>query len=368
MQINKLYLRGFRNYEEASVELDAGVNLFLGDNAQGKTNLLEAVTYLSAGRSYRTHREAELIGFGQDFAELHAAVRSYDREKDLRVLLFAGQKKRQLFLSGVKKKTFSELSGHLSCVLFCPEDLMVLRTGAQERRRLIDNALCQLRPAYAEALSEYTRVLEHKNRILKDRFEDPSLTELLPEFNEQLCRSGAEVVRNRATYLRFLAEYGERYHRAFSGEKEQLRVEYRTVSTVDDPFADSETVYGRLREHLESHWRAELDSAQCLTGPHKDDFDVFLNDISLKSYGSQGQTRTAAISLKLAEREIFREDTGEEPVLLLDDVLSELDASRQDFVLNQLRSGQVLITCCEMDRLTEIGKMFHVKHGQVEAM
>ena len=368
MRIDRLYLRGFRNYAEAEVRLAPGINLFLGDNAQGKTNLLEAISYLSAGHSFRTRREAELLGFGQDFCELLADVEDAERQRQLRVLLFAGARKRQIFLSGVKKRTFGEVSDTLNSVLFCPEDLSILRGGSGERRRWIDQALCQLFVGYDRALSEYSRCIEHKSRILKDRFRDPSLTELLPEFNEQICRYGAEVVRYRATFLRFLGEYGEKYHREFSGQRETMELQYHTVSTVEDPFAEAETVYGCLRAHLEAHWQAELESAQCLTGPHKDDFEVILEGRSLKSYGSQGQTRTAAISLKLAERAYFRQETGEEPVLLLDDVLSELDAGRQDFVLNRLGDGQVLITCCEMDRLTQTGKMFHVKQGTVAEM
>ena len=365
MRILELSLSGFRNYEEVRLRLDPGVNLLLGENAQGKTNLLEAVTYLSAGRSFRSRKETELIGFGREFAELSATVFSGQRERDLRILLFSGRKKRQLFLSGVKKKTFGELSGVLTSVLFCPEDLLILKTGSTGRRRMMDQALCQLSPSYDHALSEYTRLLEHKGRILKDRFDDPSLLDLLPEFNEQLCRYGSQIIHARGTYMAMLSPEASQFHRAFSGDREELSVTYRTVSTVSDPTAPAETIYGELREHLTAHWQVELDSCQCLTGPHRDDFEAEINGVSVKSFGSQGQTRTAAISLKLAERELFRRTTGEEPVLLLDDVLSELDGSRQDFVLNHLNSGQVFITCCETDRLTDIGKTFLVEHGAV---
>jgi len=365
MRIVELFLAGFRNYDETRIRLDPGVNLLLGENAQGKTNLLEAVTYLSAGRSFRSRKETELIGFGREFAELTARVYSNGREREIRILLFSGRKKRQLFLSGVKKKTFGELAGVLTSVLFCPEDLLILKTGAAGRRRMMDQALCQLSPSYDHALSEYTRVLEHKGRILKDRFDDPSLADLLPEFNEQLCRYGSQIIHARGSYMARLSPEASRFHRAFSGDREDLSVAYRTVSTVADPTAPAETIYGELRDHLTAHWQAELESCQCLTGPHRDDFEAEINEISVKSFGSQGQTRTAAISLKLAEREIFRQTTGEEPVLLLDDVLSELDGSRQDFVLNHLNSGQVFITCCETDRLTDIGRTFLVDRGTV---
>lgn len=215
------------------------------------------------------------------------------------------------------------------------------------------------------ALSEYQRLLEHKSKILKDYRDFPSLLEALPEFNEQMARYGAVLISGRAKYLRELGKQAGRFHREFSGGKETLTIEYETVSSVEDPFAPKEEIYRALREHQESHYRAELESGQCLSGPHKDDFAACLDGIPIKSFGSQGQTRTAAISLKLAERELFREDTGDEPILLLDDVLSELDAGRQNFVLNQIRSGQVFITCCEKDRLTELGKVLMIERGQI---
>lgn len=187
--------------------------------------------------------------------------------------------------------------------------------------------------------------------------------EPLPEYNYRLAQVGAIIIAHRARYLEALGVAANSYHSAFSAGRENLTLQYHTVSTVEDPFADKKTIFEQLLSHQESHYRAELDSGQCLTGPHKDDFDALLDGIPVKAFGSQGQTRTAAISLKLAERELLRRDTGEEPVLLLDDVLSELDAARQDFVLNQITSGQVFITCCEVGRVTEIGKTFEIRAG-----
>ena len=366
MKLNRLYLRDFRNYEEVSLDFSPGVNLFLGDNAQGKTNLLEAVCYLSTGKSFRSRKELELIRFGAEFAELQADIFSYDREKSLRTILFASRRPRQLFLSGVKEKTFGEhLAGQLLTVLFCPEDLLVLKGGSAGRRKLLDSALCQLRRGYDAALTEYQRLLDHKSRILKDWHEDRSLLELLPDFNERLCRLGAEIISSRAGYLKILGELAAGHHAACAGEKEELSLSYATVSQITDPLGDKMKIYGELREHMSRLSSAELDSGMCLSGPHKDDFEVFLNGRSLKSYGSQGQTRTAAIALKLAERDIFLKDTGQQPVLLLDDVLSELDEGRQDFILNHIHQGQVLITCCEKDRFTHMGKNFTVRGGQV---
>ena len=365
MRILELKLTGFRNYEGLRCAFDPGVNLIVGENAQGKTNLLEAICYLSRGTAFRTRKEAELIRFGAEYAELEARVESYGREQELRAVMFSGRRPRQLWLSGVKKSSREDLDGVLNTVLFCPEDLLVLKKGAAERRKLLDDALCQLRPRYARALEEYKRLLAQKAAILKDRVDRPEMLELLPEYNERMAQTGAILITTRAKYLRQLEERAAVHHGAFSGGREQLRLQYQTVSTVEDPTAPALTVYGWLRDHQDSHYRAELESMQCLSGPHKDDFDALLNDLPVKAFGSQGQTRTAAISLKLAERDLFRADTGEEPVLLLDDVLSELDAGRQDFVVNRIRTGQVFITCCETDRITDIGKTIRIENGTV---
>ncbi|MDD3165061.1 MAG: DNA replication/repair protein RecF [Oscillospiraceae bacterium] len=365
MRLDALQLENFRNYAAITTNFDPGVNLLMGDNAQGKTNLLEAITYLSTGHAFRTRKEAELLRFGAPFAALDAAAFSGGRAQTLRAVLFAGRQRRQLFVNGVKQKTGAALPDVLRTVLFCPEDLLVLKTGAAARRRMVDAALCQLRPGYDKALTEYHKLLEHKGRILKDYHENPALLDTLPDFDERMARVGAIVISYRARYLASLARETARFHGDFSGGKEALTLTYQTVSTVNDPMAGSAAVYDALRAHQMRHHQAELASGMCLSGPHKDDFDVRLDGISLKSYGSQGQTRTAAISLKLAEREILRADTGEEPVLLLDDVLSELDAGRQDFVLNQIRTGQVFITCCEQDKLTDIGRVLTVVGGEI---
>ena len=365
MQIDSLYLQDYRNYSELNVDFTPGVNLILGDNAQGKSNLLEAISYLSMGRAFRTRKEKELIRFGADFAQMEAQVTSQQRTQKIRAVLFAGSRPRQLWLNGVKKKQFAPISGVLTSVLFCPEDLSILKEGAATRRKFLDQALCGLRPGYDKALSEYGKIIDGKTRILKDRYENPGLLEILPEYNARLCQVGAILISYRARFIDALNQAAGEFHADFTGNKEKLTLSYQTVSTVADSHATLPQLNDYLREHLESHQWAELDSGQCLTGPHKDDFDAFLNGINAKSYGSQGQIRTAAISLKLAQREIFRREFGEEPVLLLDDVLSELDPVRQDFVLNRIKSGQVFITCCEPGRFTKLGKTIEIRNGHL---
>ena len=366
MQLSEIHIRDFRNYETLSLDFSPEVNLIVGDNAQGKTNLIEAIGYLGSGKSFRAQKTSELVRIGADFADISGSVFSQERQQTLRWVLFPSGRQRQLYANGVKKKTAGEISGILQTVLFCPEDLMVLKTGASPRRRLADHALCQLRPNYEAALTEYNRILEQKNRILKDRFDNPALLEILPEYNTRLCQVGALLISYRARFFEGLGKAAAVYHDQFSGGKEAFSLTYHTVSTVKDPFASVSVLTQELQEHLERHYRAELESMQCLTGPHKDDFDVSLSELSVKTFGSQGQVRTAAISLKLAQRELMEREGGQMPVLLLDDVLSELDPGRQDFILNQITGGQVFITCCEPGRFTKLGKTIEIENGNVK--
>lgn len=365
MKLNNLVLQDFRNYERLSLDFEPGVNLIVGRNAQGKTNLLEAIGYLGSGKSFRAQKTSELVRFGADFADVYGNVTSQEREQSLRWVLFSNGRQRILERNGAKKRTAGDIVGVLPAVLFCPEDLMILKGGSAPRRRLGDLALSQLRPNYEAALTEYTRILEQKSRILKDWRENPALLEILPEYNTRLCQVGALLISYRARFYEALGKAAAVFHGEFSGGAEEFRLEYKTVSTVSDPFAPVNTLTGQLQDHLESHYRAELDSGSCLTGPHKDDFDISLSEISLKLYGSQGQTRTATISLKLAQRELMRRELGEEPLLLLDDVLSELDPGRQDFVLNQIKTGQVFITACEPGRFTKLGKTIEIRKGNL---
>ena len=366
MRIDKLTLDGWRNYRRQTLDFDGSCNVIYGENAQGKTNLLEAMVYLSCGKSPRAHGDRELIGFDRQEASVTAQLLSRERAFTTDIQLFRG-KRRKMTVNGVPAKTNAALSDVLHTVFFCPEDLFLIRAGAAERRRFMDLSLCQLRPRYAEALAEYGRLYEHKTRILRDSEEHPQLLQMLPEFNERLCRVGAVLIGYRARFCASLAEYARQAHFECSGEKEELTLLYRTVKTVEDPFAPQEQICEALRRHQEAHLAAERASRLCLSGPHKDDVEVLINGRSARQYGSQGQVRTAALSLKLAEREIHKNAVGEYPVMLLDDVLSELDPRRQEYVLNRIQGGQVFITCCENDRLDTMlhGRVFHIRNGEV---
>ena len=366
MICHSLKLEHFRNYVDLEVEFDPRVNLIYGDNAQGKTNLLEAAAYLSAARSHRTRFDRELIMLGEPESVIEAGVFSRNREFILKAQLTRGRSRR-LSSNGVKLKTAGELAGILTTVLFCPEDLYLIREGGAARRRFLDGAICQLRPRYAQALAEYNRLYDHKTRILRDWPENPSLLDTLDDFNLRMAQTGAIVIHYRAHFVKRLQERAPAIHGDFSGGREGLELGYSTVSNVSNPQAPPRELLPLLLEHQERHRKAEIDSRQCRSGPHKDDLSVKIGGQEAKTYASQGQTRTAALSLKLAQREIFQEETGEWPVLLLDDVLSELDPRRQAFVLNRIRGGQVFITCCEEEKLEglEGGRAFHICGGKL---
>lgn len=365
MKLRRIALDGFRNYTDFTANFSPGVNVIWGENAQGKTNLLEAIGFLSGARSHRARGDKELLSFHRDQGTITAEVTSRGRDFLLEVQLFRGARRR-LFVNHVKCKTAAELGGIVQTVLFCPEDLALIKAGAAERRSFLDHAICQLRPRYAEALAQYSKLLDHKTRILRDWEKHPSLLDVLEDFNEAMARAGALVIHYRAHFVRKLAEKAAQIQTEFSGGRETLALHYATVSTVRDPLGPTVELYEDLRRHQDSHAKAERDARSCLSGPHKDDLVARINGQPARQYASQGQTRTAALSLKLAERELFRDDTGQWPILLLDDVLSELDARRQDFVLRRITGGQVILTGCEApDGTFPEGRTLHIMQGKL---
>ena len=366
MRVTNISLENFRNYRNSSIQFHPGINVIYGENAQGKTNLLEAVNYLTSARSMRARSDRELITFGEEYAKICERVWSENREIELEARISVNGRKK-LSKNGVHLKNGTELSGILNTVLFSPDDLYLIRGGAAIRRRFLDASICQLRPRYAKALSEYNRIYEHKLRILKDWREKEDLLEPLDEFNFQLAQTEAVLIHYRAHYIRKLKEYAPPIHQEFSGGREKLDFSYQTVKEITNPEDSPSVLLPLLLEQQKRLKSAELESESCLAGAHKDDLIITLNGNSAKTYGSQGQIRTAALSLKLAEREIFYNDSGEYPVLLLDDVLSELDPKRQNFVLNRIQGGQVFITCCEDERLESLkdGMVFHIHGGKV---
>jgi DNA replication and repair protein RecF len=345
MRAERIRLENFRNYTDETVEFSRGINVITGANAQGKTNLLEGVFCLSCGRAFRTRFDRELVRFGENSARVTGEVFSGDRPRTIEIRMGGGVRKR--VLCNEVPSAVSELPRVFRVVLFSPDDLNMIRDGAAERRRFLDMAISQLRPGYAGLIGEYSRVYDHKRRILSDWREKPSLLDTFEEFSSAICRLSAQIIRYRAAYVKRLEDVAPAIHREFSGCGEGLALRYKTVGTVTETAASPKDLYERLWEHQQAHRQAEIASGNVLTGVHKDELEIEINGVPARSFASQGQTRTAALSLKMSEREISMLDTGETPVLLLDDVLSELDGKRQEFVLNRIGGGQTLITCCD---------------------
>lgn len=365
MKLNQISLDGFRNFQGFSAEFSPEMNVICGENAQGKTNLMEAIAYLSGAKSHRARSDQELIGFSRQDARIGAAVESRGREFSIAVSLRKSAR-RTIAVNHVKLKKASELSGILNTVLFCPEDLSLVKDGASVRRRFLDSGISQLRPKYADALARYQKLLDHKTRILRDAAEKPSLLSVLPEFDEGLARTGAMLIHYRAHFIRRLHSHASAIAADFSGGRDALTLRYETVSTIEDPFAPPLSLYEQLREHQERHKKAEFSSRVCLSGPHKDDLVAELCGIAARQFASQGQSRTIALSLKLAERELFQEDTGSFPVLLLDDVLSELDEKRQNFVLERIQGGQVFLTGCSIPQFErDSHRILRIEQGRL---
>lgn len=366
MKINELYLDGFRNYNDTTVQFCDGVNVISGRNAQGKTNLVEAIYYLATGRSFKTTGDKDIISFDSESAQIKTSFEASERNQTLEARIIRGRR-RQLYANEVKLKKTTELAGRLTAVLFCPDDLSLIKDGASVRRKFMDNCLSQLRPGYLAALLEFNKLYENKTRILKDHYEKPLLLDLLDDFNMRLAEQSAKLIYYRAAFSEGLSRRAAGIHEDFSGGTEKLSIKYKTVGRMDATGKKPTELLPEILKHQQEHRLAEIKSRTCLTGAHKDDLEVEINGVPARKFASQGQARTAAISLKLAERDIQYDDRGEYPVLLLDDVLSELDAKRQSFVLERIECGQVFITCCE-DTSTPIphcGKVLRVEKGKI---
>ncbi|MDR0405492.1 MAG: DNA replication/repair protein RecF [Clostridiales bacterium] len=343
MYVDEIQLNDFRNYKDGYAAFSQGVNVIYGGNARGKTNILEAVYLLSSARSHRLSRENEMIRFGEKTARITAKFHSRGRDNIGEMTLFP-DKKKQIKINRVPIGKTSGLMGFLNTVMFCPEDLRLVKGSPRERRRMMDLGICQLSKKYFHALSQYVKVLEQRNRLLK---ENPG-SQSLWVWDEKLVQYGVEVMLHRKRYLATLGGEARNVHGGICGER--LDVAYRCGAAIGD-FDDREAAARQFLADLERCHGREQRFGMSLSGPHRDDFSIVIDDREARLYGSQGQQRTAALSLKMAEVSLLRDGTGETPVLLLDDVMSELDLSRQSYILNHIGGVQVIITCtAEPDR------------------
>jgi len=366
MRVNCLQLNNFRNYESVELAPCPGVTALVGDNAQGKTNLLEAIALSCTGRSHRTARDAELIRWACERASVRVEAERIDGVHDVALTLTARARK-QIRVNGNVIGRSGELMGHVNGVLFAPEHLRLVKDGPAERRRFIDMELSQIRPAYYYALQRYWRALDQRNHLLRMWSMRPELRGTLPEWNGQLAEYGARIIEYRREFIEKLARAARENHSDISGGAEELAVSYRPSVECEASGGElAEAVARSLGESLDSDIRRMTTGA----GPHRDDLLLTISGVDVRIYGSQGQQRTAALSLKLSELDVMREETGEWPVLLLDDVMSELDPGRRRHLLGRLRQVQTLVTCTDPADLAgaEVGAAYRVAAGVLAPM
>ena len=357
MNIRSIELKNFRNYENLEISFDEGTNILFGDNAQGKTNILEAAYMSGTTKSHKGSRDREMIRFGEEEAHLKTVVVRGGREYQIDMHLKKNRAK-GIAIDKIPIKKASELFGILNIVFFSPEDLNIIKNGPAERRRFLDSELCQLDRIYLADLTNYNKILAQRNKLLKDMIYRPSLSDTLPVWDMQLIETGKKIIRRRKQFVDELREIVSDIHYRISGGKEELFLKYEP--NIDDIFFEDELSRAK-----------EKDKKLCQTsvGPHRDDLLFSIGDVDIRKYGSQGQQRTSALSLKLSEIELVRKSISDTPVLLLDDVLSELDSSRQNYLLNNISDTQTIITCTGLDEFVNhrfsINKVFHIQDGTV---
>lgn len=358
MHIKEIQLKDFRNYSELKAEFHENVNVFLGQNAQGKTNLLESIYITSMGKSFRTSKDKDLIRFGKDFFRVKINAFKGD---DLTVEIAVNQEgKKGIKIDGVKAKKISQLLENIYIVIFSPEDLRIVKDEPEKRRKFIDRELCQISPSYYNSLNQYKKALLQRNAYLKELRIDEAVLEI---WDEKLAEYGSKVIKQRDGFIKQINVISNKIHSGITNDKENLKVFYEPSIRV------CENQQAAFFEELQKNRRRDIKNRTTGKGPHKDDLKLLANEIDIRNFGSQGQQRTAALSLKLSEIELIRSETGESPILLLDDVLSELDQERQNYLINSLQKTQVFITTTEISSEVErsLGdiKYFRIEKGVI---
>ena len=357
MIIESIELKNYRNYKELHMEFNQGTNILYGDNAQGKTNILEAVYVCCTSKSHKSAKDRDIIRFDQDESHIKLQIRKNNVPYRIDMHL-KKTKAKGIAIDGIPIKKAGELFGILNLVFFSPEDLNIIKNGPGERRRFMDLELCQLNKLYLSNLSSYNRILNQRNKLLKDISFQPSLMSTLEVWDEQMASYGSAVIEGRKAFLDEMNGIIEEIHSKITGGKEKIELIY-------EPSTDSEHFLSELSGNREKDCRFKMTS----TGPHRDDLCVKINGMDIRKYGSQGQQRTAALSLKLSEIYMVKRKIKDMPILLLDDVLSELDSNRQNYLLNSISQVQTMITCTGLhdfiDRRFHINKIFKVVEGNV---
>ena len=358
MILKSVALSHFRNYDDLYMEFDKGTNILYGDNAQGKTNVLESIYVSGTTKSHKGSKDRELIQFGQEESHIRTVVEKGGLDYQIDMHL-KKNKSKGIAINRIPIKKASELFGILNIVFFSPEDLNIIKNGPSERRRFLDVELCQLDKIYLYNLTKYNKILNQRNRLLKDINFKPELLDTLAVWDMQLVEYGKKIIQTRKEFVEELNAIVYEIHKKISGNKEELVLKY-----------EPDVIAENMEAQLEKCKEKDLRFGQTSVGPHRDDLCFMIQEIDVRKYGSQGQQRSCALSLKLSEIELVKKSIKETPILILDDVLSELDSNRQNFLLNSIHDIQTIITCTGLDEFVrnrfEINKIFKVVNGTVE--
>lgn len=383
MEVKSIRLINFRNYKNLYITLNNKLNIFLGNNAQGKTNLLESIYISSIGKSFRTSKDKELVNIEKEEAYIGLKLKTEEHDKNIEIK-FEKNKNKRIKINRIEIDKLSELNGNLNIVIFSPEDLKIIKEGPSERRNFLDTEISQLRPYYSYNLNKYNKILYQRNNLLKNYKFNKEKMDLIEVWNEQLAKIGTEIIINRIHFVDIISKISKDIHSKLSGGLEDLNIEY--LSSVDlsgiydtcdenNPNLKSlrenirEKVFIRFKKLLTENIKKDIEKNTTSIGPHRDDIKVIVNDLDSRIYGSQGQQRTAALSLKLAEVELIKGEIGEYPVLLLDDVLSELDINRRRFLIDTFKDIQTIITSTDDIDLKDVSSInksiFYIENGEI---
>lgn len=360
MKINSIKLENYRNIENMTADFE-DVNIIWGENAQGKTNLIEAIYLFTGAHSFRGNKDKELIKFGEKKSNLYLNFYGNNREQTAEIEI-SGRKK--VKLNDVPKKSSALLGDEIKATVFSPVHLNMIKDGPSERRKFVDNALCQLKSNYRTLLKNYNKTLEQRNYLLKNAENLHQTEQTLDIWDISLAKTGAKIIYQRIMYINALTPFLKDIFNGISSGREEISLKY---IGADDYICDLADIEEKLYNALRSHIQIDMFNHTTTKGPHRDDIEILINNVSVKSFGSQGQQRSCVLALKLAEASLLKEKTGIEPVALLDDVMSELDEKRQDYILNHIKNRQVFITCCDKETVLRLkkGKTFHIENGKI---
>ena len=367
MKILKMSFKGYRNLKENKIDFSPEINFVFGKNAQGKTNLIEAIWMFTGARSFRGTKDADLVNFNSDFAKIDGNFFFENRDHEI-AIIFSGGKRKAIF-DDIAKNYPTNIIGRFKTVLFSPVHLSLVKDGPDFRRRFLDSAICQLKPTYTKTISRYNQVLKQRNSFLKTFNNTNQNLQLLDVWDDKLSEIGAKIIKERLEYLKSFKNRVFSIYNDISGEKEKIEVKY--VFSVNKNITlglSLDDIKKLMISKLEKVRETDMKTGSTSCGPHKDDLEIFINEKAAKYFGSQGQQRSVVLAFKLAEAMILEEFSGEPPVILLDDVMSELDDFRKKYLLKSLGGKQVFITSCDKNDLKElkIGKLFTIENGKVD--